>query len=102
MKMWIGLGGLLLSSYCFAALSTVNMNPGKTEPTYQQNLQTCPHPVNCSYGANYLRLSDANSCGCCACDGGSVGCSGGAKGYVVCADGTYATGCACQYIIRSE
>lgn len=59
----------------------------------------CPQPVNCAPGSSFIRLSDANLCGCCACHGGAQGCSGGAKGRIICQDGTVASSCVCQYTV---
>jgi hypothetical protein len=94
---------LFFSSVCFAQLGAVDMNAGKDTPNYFTSLgNTCPHPVNCAFGTNFLNLSDANKCGCCACDGGAVGCAGGAHGQIVCGDGTYANGCNCQYTVNTD
>lgn len=62
----------------------------------------CPQPINCANGANFLTLADADYCGCCSCHGGAIGCTGGAKGRIICQDGTVAGACACQYIIGRE
>lgn len=84
----------------WAQLGTVNLNTPDT-PTYYQMLGlNCPKPINCTYGSNFLHLSDATFCGCCKCNGGPIGCSGGSKGQIVCADGTYAQGCRCQYLVQ--
>lgn len=62
----------------------------------------CPQPVNCAPGTNFLSLTDANYCGCCGCHGGATGCSGGAKGRIICQDGTTAEACACQYSVTPD
>ena len=62
----------------------------------------CPQPVNCAAGSNFLTLADANYCGCCSCHGGALGCSGGAKGRIICEDGTVAQACSCQYIVTQD
>lgn len=62
----------------------------------------CPQPINCANGANFLTLADADYCGCCSCHGGAIGCTGGAKGRIICQDGTVAGACACQYIIGRD
>ncbi|MFN7096192.1 MAG: hypothetical protein ACK4PR_01325 [Gammaproteobacteria bacterium] len=94
---------LLFSIAGYAQLGTVDLNAGHDPTSYVNSLgNTCPRPINCTPGTNFLRLSDANRCGCCACDGGSVGCAGGTNGQVVCADGTYAKDCNCRYNINTD
>jgi len=42
----------------------------------------------------YLEKKVANRCGCCACNGGSIGCAGN---QVLCRDGTFSQMCRCRY-----
>lgn len=92
---------LFFTSTSFAQLGTVPMNEGSQSPSVSKLLgQTCPKPLDCSPGSQFLSIQSANTCGCCACHGGATGCAGGAKGQVVCADGTYAGDCACQYTLN--
>lgn len=60
----------------------------------------CPYRVHCVPGTNFFSLTDANICGCCYCHGGAVGCAGGFKGRIICADTTIADKCRCQMIIK--
>ena len=94
---------VFFSGYCFAQLGVVPMNTGHDAPSYATALgNTCPRPVNCADGASFLTLSAANQCGCCTCNGGAVGCAGGGQGQIVCADGTYASQCKCQYTVNTD
>lgn len=103
MRKAILLIGLFFSSICCAQLGAVDMNAGQDPPSYVSTIgNACPHPLTCDYGTNFLHLSDANRCGCCGCHGGSTGCAGGAHGQIVCADGTYAQGCGCQYTVNTD
>ena len=57
----------------------------------------CPHKINCAPGTNFHSISSADYCGCCKCHGGAAGCAGGAKGRIICLDGTTSNNCSCQY-----
>lgn len=52
----------------------------------------CAKEYHCS--GEYTEKTVANRCGCCACNGFSVGCAGGK---VVCGDGTLSQMCRCNY-----
>lgn len=95
---------LLLSGFfsivAGAQVAAVNLNAPDPPLYYQMLGNACPKPVNCAYGSNFFQLSDADLCGCCRCDGGAIGCSGGAQGRIICADGSYAQGCNCQYRVQ--
>ena len=45
----------------------------------------------------YVLKTEANLCGCCACNGGSCGCAGNS---VVCCDGTLSQVCECQFALE--
>ena len=60
----------------------------------------CPRPVKCSPDLHFVTLAAADHCGCCKCHGGTLGCSGGANGIVMCVDGTRSPYCNCQYTMR--
>ncbi len=82
---------------------TASWNAGVDPPSYINELPNlCPRPVNCAYGANFMHLSDANKCKCCDCHGGALGCTGGAQGFIICGDGTYAQACHCQFSVNVE
>ncbi|NNM59918.1 MAG: hypothetical protein HKM04_08905 [Legionellales bacterium] len=107
MKKFLTYAGVLLISLfffvnCFAELSAVDLNSGQDTPNYFTSLgNSCPRSPNCDYNSNFIKLSDANRCGCCSCHGGAIGCAGGAVGQIVCGDGTYAEGCNCQYLVNN-
>ena len=89
-------GMLLLSFQVSAAVPFLKSSQPEPYPSM------CTKPLNCAPGANYFSVSDASRCGCCACDGGVLGCSGGAKGRVICANGQTDDNCACQYTLSKE
>ncbi len=106
MRKWIIALLMLLSvsSVCWASVEGIaDLNAGADPPSYLDTLPNmCPRPVNCAHGANFLRLSDADECGCCDCHGNAQGCTGGAEGYIICGDGTYARACKCRFSVNIE
>lgn len=64
--------------------------PGTLNNEYPHAI--CAKEYRCE--GDYIEKIVANKCGCCACNGGSVGCAGGK---VICEDGTFSQMCRCNF-----